>query len=92
MIIYSITLVSKVMYYIQVTITHEDNGYKYDYRTQKNNQDIQSIQEPRSWASPSPVNCSELVWPYMTVPIVGMVPPAHDMSGAHNTTQNSQNK
>ena len=49
------------MYYIQVTITHEDNGYKYDYRTQKNNQDIQSIQEPRSWASPSPVNCSELV-------------------------------
>ena len=48
MIIYSITLVSKVMYYIQVTITHEDNGYKYDYRTQKNNQDIQSIQEPRS--------------------------------------------
>ena len=38
------------MYYIQLTITNEDNGSKYDYRTKKNNQDIQSIEDtPWAW-------------------------------------------
>ena len=43
------------MYYIQLTITNEDNGSKYDYRTKKNNQDIQSIQD-----TPCRCTCGEL--------------------------------